>query len=70
VLLNTLHRVRAADHIQEMFGQHYSRIPYSVLHTFRPNSEEYAILSAEEEKPEQLWGRLNLMSDDTGDHIL
>ncbi len=34
-------------------GQPYSRTPYSVLHTDRPSSAEYDILSAEEETPER-----------------
>ncbi len=63
MLLITLRQVRAADDIQGMFGQHYSRAPYSVLHTDLPSSAEYDILSAEEEMPEQLRTRLNLMSD-------
>ena len=49
-------------------GQPYSRTPYSVLHTDRPSSTEYYILSAEEDTPEQLGARLHLMSDDMGDH--
>jgi hypothetical protein len=68
VLLKTLRRIRAADHIHEMFGQHCSRTPYSVFHTDRPSSAEYDILSAEEEMPKQLGARLQLMSDDMGDH--
>ena len=39
-----------------------------MLHTNRPSSAEYDILSAEEETPEQLGARLHLMSDDMGDH--
>ncbi len=46
-----------------MFRQHYSRPPYSFLHTDR----QFDILSAEEEMPEQLGARLHLMSDDMGD---
>jgi hypothetical protein len=49
-------------------GQPYSRIPYSVLHTDRPSSAVYDILSAEKETPEQLGARLHFMSDDIGDH--
>ncbi len=62
--------MRAANHIQEICGKHDSRAPYSVLHTDRPSSAEYDILSAEEETPEQLGARLHLMSDDMGDHLV
>ncbi len=48
--------MRAADHIQEMFGHHDNRAPLSALHTDRPSCTEYYILSAEEETPEQLGG--------------
>ncbi len=41
-----------------------------MLHTDRPSSAEYDILSAEEETPEQLGARLHLMSDDKGDHLV
>ncbi len=37
----------AAKRIQEMPGQHYSRTPYTALHTDRPSSAENGILSAE-----------------------
>ena len=41
-----------------------------MLHTDRPSSEEYDILSAEEETPEQLGARLHLMSGDMGEHLV
>ncbi len=53
-----------------MLGQHDSRTPYSVLHTDRPSSAEYVILSAEEVTPEQLGARLHLMSDDMGNYLV
>jgi hypothetical protein len=51
-----------------MFGQHYSKTPYSALHTDRPSSADRDILMAEEESPEQLRARLHLMFDDMSDH--
>ncbi len=68
MLLKALRQMRAADHIQELFGQHYSRAPYSVIHTGRASSAEYDILSAEEDTPGQRGARLHLMSGDMGDH--
>ncbi len=41
-----------------------------MLHTDRPSSAEYDILSAEEETPVQLWARLYLMSDGMSDHFV
>ena len=39
-----------------------------MLQTDRPSSAVYDILSAEEETPEQLGARFDIMSDDMGDH--
>jgi hypothetical protein len=44
--------------------------PYSVLHTDRPISAEYDILSAEEETPEHLRARLHHMSGDVDDNFV
>jgi hypothetical protein len=48
--------------------QHYIRYLYSVLHTDRPSSAEYDILSAEEEMPEKPGARLYLMSGNMENH--
>ncbi len=68
MLLSTMRRMRAADDVQNLFGQHCSRAPYSVLHTDRPSSAEYDLLSAEEETPDQLGARLHFMTGDMGEH--
>ncbi len=53
---------------RKIVGLPYSRTSYSVLHTNRPSSAEYDILSTEEETPEQPGARIHLMSEDMGGH--